>query len=72
MPQERKPGEPELTDAVRDEVVEALLHPDRAEHDELGRTRQPGSGDAKAGGGSAGTSPREQAAAPIDIEHVDE
>lgn len=51
-------------EAVVEEVIEASLHPDRAHHDELGRTRgleedgEPG--------------PREQPAAPIDVAHTDE
>jgi hypothetical protein len=52
------------TEAVVEEVIEALLHPDRAHHDELGRTREPDD-DGEPG-------PREQPAAPLDVEHVDE
>lgn len=51
-------------EAVVEEMVDVLLHPDRAHHDELGRTRE-GSEDGEAG-------PREQPAAPIDVAHVDE
>lgn len=51
-------------EAVAEEVVEVLLHPDRAHHDELGRTREPN--------GDGGAGPREQPAAPIDVKHVDE
>lgn len=51
-------------EAVVEEVVEGLLHPDRAHHDELGRTG-PSDDDGTAG-------PREQPAAPIDVEHIDE
>jgi hypothetical protein len=54
-------------DPTREEVVRALLHSDRAEHDELGRTRS-----MDAMGDSTYSSPREQAAAPIDLHNVDE
>ena len=59
-------------DTTREEVLEALLHADRAQHDELGRT-----GTREAGGrteheGEPHSSPREQAAAPIDLHNVDE
>ena len=54
--------------ATRDEVVRALLDPDRDQADELGRTRT--SGDAEEHPMAA--SPREQAAAPINIQKVDE
>ena len=60
--------EPDRLDATREEIVRALLHSDRAQHDELGRTRSPEvSEDA-----SSHSSPREQAAAPIDLHNVDE
>jgi hypothetical protein len=60
--------EPDRPDTTREEVVRALLQPDRAQHDELGRTRsQEMSGDP-----DYHSSPREQAAAPIDLHNVDE
>jgi len=60
--------QPDRPDATRDEVVRALLHADRAQHDELGRTLSLDmNGDAE-----FHSSPREQAAAPIDLHNVDE
>ena len=62
-----------LTDVERDErdeTVEALLHPDRSHHDELGRTE-----DLSPSGTTLHhprSSPREQGAAPIDMAKVDE
>ncbi|HET9362738.1 MAG TPA: hypothetical protein VFO58_23470 [Vicinamibacterales bacterium] len=62
----------DLTDATREEILDALLHSDRAQHDELGRTwdvqgsHEPGSEEWSP------SSPREQAAAPIDLHNVDE
>ena len=60
--------QPDRLDTARDEVVRALLHSDRAQHDELGRTL---SLDSNADAESH-SSPREQAAAPIDLHNVDE
>jgi hypothetical protein len=60
--------QPDRPDATRDEVVRALLQPDRAQHDELGRTLSFGMDDD----GESHSSPREQAAAPIDLHNVDE
>ena len=55
-------------DTTREEVVYALLHSDRAQYDELGRTLSLDvSGDEP-----SHSSPREQAAAPIDLHNVDE
>ena len=60
--------QPDRPDATRDEVVRALLHSDRAQHDELGRTLSLDiNGDTE-----FHSSPREQAAAPIDLHNVDE
>jgi hypothetical protein len=56
-------------DPTRDEVIAALLHADRAQHDELGRTR---SFEVMGEPPSPHASPREQAAAPIDLHDVDE
>lgn len=60
--------QPDRPDTMREEVVRALLHSDRAQHDELGRTR---SLDAN-GDPPSHSSPREQGAAPIDLHNVDE
>jgi hypothetical protein len=54
---------PQESNAVVEEVIDALLQPDRAHHDEIGRTEEPG--------GARPTdhaSPREQPAVPLDIE----
>lgn len=52
--------------AVRKEVMDACFEPDRAHHDELGRTDENGKiPDAPA-------SPREQPAAAMDVTRVDE
>lgn len=60
--------QPDRQDTTRDEVVRALLHSDRAQHDELGRTLSLDiNGDPE-----SHSSPREQAAAPIDLHNVDE
>ena len=60
--------EPYRPDATREEVVRALLHSDRAQHDELGRTpTMDANGDPE-----FHSSPREQGAAPIDLHNVDE
>lgn len=61
-------SQPDRSDVTREEVVHALLHADRSHHDELGRTR---SIDMDADQGYH-SSPREQAAAPIDLHNVDE
>ena len=63
MPKFRQPEPP---DATREETVRALLHSDRAQYDELGRTL---SLDVDS---PSSSSPREQAAAPIDLHNVDE
>ena len=55
-------------ETTREEVVRALLHSDRAQHDELGRTLSFDMNDE----GESHSSPREQAAAPIDLHNVDE
>jgi hypothetical protein len=55
-------------DATRDEVIRALLDPDHEEADELGRTPA----DADGTDTATHASPREQAAAPINIQKVDE
>ena len=54
-------------DLEREEMIDALLHPGRSCHDELGRTvdgnvRQP----------AGRSSPREQGAGPIDMTNIDE
>lgn len=61
-------SQPDRSDTTREEVVRALLHSDRAQHDELGRTLSFGMDDD----GESHSSPREQAAAPIDLHNVDE
>ena len=61
-------SQPDRSDATREEIVRALLHSDRAQHDELGRTHSMDfNGDPP-----SHSSPREQAAAPIDLNNVDE
>jgi hypothetical protein len=50
-------------EAILEEVIDAELQPDRAHHDELGRT---------ANGEESEPSPREQPAEPIDLGKVDE
>jgi len=58
------------TDAVVEEVIDALLEPDRAHHDEIGRTSElPASAPEPP---LAHASPREQPAAPLDPEAVSE
>ena len=54
-------------DDTRDEVLRALLDPERDGADELGRTADGGAGEHP-----MHASPREQAAAPINIQKVDE
>ena len=61
-------SQPDRSDTTREEVVRALLHSDRAQHVELGRTLSFGMDDD----GESHSSPREQAAAPIDLHNVDE
>jgi len=64
---DKPPDDPlQQSDAVVAEVVDAMLEPDRAHHDEIGRTRN-GTKEAEPAG-----SPREQPAAPIDIEEIGE
>lgn len=53
-------------DAVRKEVMDACFEPDRAHHDELGHTDE--NGDRV----DTTDSPREQPAAPLDVDHIDE
>jgi hypothetical protein len=60
--------QPDRPDTTREEVVRALLHADRSHHDELGRTRAMDMD----GDQDYHSSPREQAAAPIDLRNVDE
>ena len=55
---------PDNSEAVLEEMLEASLHPDRAHHDELGRTEESVE--------HHDASPREQAAGPLDVAHVDE
>jgi hypothetical protein len=55
-------------DATREEVIRALLDPDHSEADELGRTTEAADEEAAA----RRASPREQAAAPINLQKVDE
>jgi hypothetical protein len=56
------------SDSTREEVVRALLHADRSQHDELGRTRSQEVPEES----EYHSSPREQGAAPIDLHNVDE
>jgi hypothetical protein len=67
-PVPKRSSHPDWPDTTRDEVVHALLHADRSHHDELGRTRSTEI-NAEA---PYHSSPREQAAAPIDLHNVDE
>jgi hypothetical protein len=55
------------TSLEREETIEALLHPDRSRHGELGVTE-----DMKPRRRVGRSSPREQSAAPIDITKVGE
>jgi hypothetical protein len=57
------------TNETREQVLKALLHADRAQYDELGRTR---SSEHTVEDPDSHSSPREQGAAPIDLENVDE
>jgi hypothetical protein len=54
----------------REEILRALLHPDRAQHDELGHMDE--LADEVEGHESKRSSPREQAAGPLDLTNVDE
>lgn len=55
---------PTPEEAILQEVIDAELQPDRAHHDELGRTAN--------GNEEPEPSPREQPPEPIDLERVDE
>ena len=61
-------SQPDRSDTTREEIVRALLHSDRAQHDELGRTWSVETSEDS----EYHSSPREQAAAPIDLHNVDE
>jgi hypothetical protein len=61
------PANDSLTE-TRDEVIRALLDPERDVADEVGRTAE----DVPGGEPAPHASPREQAAAPINIQRVDE
>jgi hypothetical protein len=61
-------SESDRSDPTREEVVRALLHADRSQHDELGRTRSQELNEES----EYHSSPREQGAAPIDLHNVDE
>jgi hypothetical protein len=63
MPQHTAPVEP-AGETVLEEVIDAELQPDRAHHDELGRTAN--------GLEEHASSPREQPSEPIDLRTVDE
>ena len=56
------------SETTSEEVVRALLHADRSQHDELGRTRSQEVHEES----EYHSSPREQGAAPIDLHNVDE
>ena len=51
----------DLSETALEEVIDTSLNPDRAHHDELGRTNEPRSD------GEQEASPREQPAAPLDL-----
>jgi hypothetical protein len=53
-------------ETVLEEVIEASLNPDRAHHDELGRTHD------SAADGEQAASPREQPAVPLDVTQTGE
>jgi hypothetical protein len=55
---------PRAASVVLEEVIDASLHPDRAHHDEIGRTEEPSEHTLP--------SPREQPAEAIDIGNVEE
>jgi hypothetical protein len=63
-------AESESEATTREEMIDTLLHPDRAKHDELGRTE--GGARHQAEQPSPTPGPREQPAAPIDVSNVDE
>jgi hypothetical protein len=63
-----KPAHETNQDETREEVIRALLDPGHEEADELGRTPP----DADGTDTATHASPREQAAAPINILKVDE
>jgi hypothetical protein len=66
----KRTGDDEEQDgATRQEVIDALLHPDRSRSDELGRTEDD---EQQKPASSTPSSPREQPAAPIDMTDVDE
>ena len=54
------------SETALEEMIDASLNPDRAHHDELGRTNEPLSD------GEQDASPREQPAAPLDISQTGE
>lgn len=66
MPAPKPPTTP--PDSTRDETIRALLDGDQNEADEVGRT-EPETPDRRK---TPRASPREQAAAPINIKKVDE
>lgn len=68
MPKSTRPIDP--PDSTREEVMDAMLHADRAQHDELGRTIE--SADDSGNEEWSLSSPREQGAAPLDLDNVDE
>jgi hypothetical protein len=68
MDRTRKNVEP--ADQEREETVQALLHPDRAHHDELGHADDVSATSEEPLHGHS--SPREQGAAPLDMTKVDE
>ena len=69
MPKSRQIDPP---DSTREEVVDAMLHSDRAQYDELGRTRRIESADDRGDEEWSRSSPREQGAAPLNLDNVDE
>jgi hypothetical protein len=62
-------GPAQEAEVILEQEIEVSLHPDRAHHDELGRTDEPVDQVHHPDGEP---SPREQPAAPIDIAKVDE
>ena len=62
-------GPAKEAEVILEQEIEVSLHPDRAHHDELGRTDEPVDQVHHPDGEP---SPREQPAAPIDIAKVDE
>ena len=66
MTRPANPGDTSID--TREEVIRALLNPERDEADELGRNGDSGGADEH----PMHASPREQAAAPINIQKVDE